>query len=51
MAKAEKEDVELQSIAHETIKKSLPQGDPLFRWDASQKRLREADIDSELEDE
>jgi hypothetical protein len=48
MAKAEKEDVELQSIAHETIKKSLPHGDPLFRWDASQKRLSEADVDSEL---
>ena len=51
MAKAEKEDVELQSIAHETIKKNLPQGDPLFRWDGSQKRLREAEVDSELEDE
>jgi hypothetical protein len=45
MAKAEKEDVELQSIAHETIKRSLPHGDPILHWEGkeergSQKKLR-----------
>ncbi len=56
MAKAEKEDAELQSIAHETIKRSVPQGEPIFHWDGrdgrngSQKKLNN-DAHSEMDDE
>jgi hypothetical protein len=62
MAKAEKEDAELQSIAHETIKRSVPQGEPIFHWDgrdgkddregsSSQRKLRNIDVNSEMEEE